>query len=169
MASKEQLPDFDGVSAFQGALRFLSDGDNALLHEWAIGYQGIAPDIAPFASDSFGVLYGLDSQNQVAIFWPETGEIEQLQTNKEDFLGLILEDPNSTINLDVYLQGIVKLGLLTRSQHFALKIELAVGGKFSVDNLIKMDAKEHMRALGKLARQFKGIPLGTKISNVSLE
>jgi hypothetical protein len=114
-------------------------------------------------------MYGLAADRTVAIFWPETGETERLDIDQTEFYRLIKQDPDGTINYSLYRQAVEKLGELSLGQHFAFKIELALGGQLDVDNVVMMDATEHMNMLGKLAQRISGLPVGTRFDRVSIE
>lgn len=162
MVDRRELPDFDGHTAFGGALRFLDADDGSWMARWGQSYGPIAPDLRFIASDAFGTMYGLDGSGKVAIFWAETGDVELLGVGQEEFFSMILEDPNSTINLDLYRDAAREIGAIGPQQHFAFKVETALGGLVALDNLMIMDADEHMRGLGALAQQIHDVPAGGK-------
>lgn len=164
---KEQLPDFQGESAYNGALRFFDLLDTKWVEEWRDSYADLLPNLKFFAADAFGVLYGLNNQNQVCIFWTETGELEYLAVDQEEFFGIIAEDPDGTINRCFFEKALIALGKPSIKQDFAFKVEIALGGQISIDNLYICDRNKHLSGLGKVARQIKNMPLGTKI-NVSI-
>lgn len=157
----EELPGFDGYTAFGGALRFHDVGDSSWIDLWGSGYGTLIPDLRFFASDTFGTMYGLNAAGHVAIFWSETGEVEEIGVGQEEFFAMIVEDPNSTINLDLYREAVEKIGAITSGQHFAFKVETALGGQLAVENLMIMSADDHMRALGVIAQQIHDMPPGS--------
>jgi hypothetical protein len=167
MGTEASLPGFDGKTALSGALRFGSQ--DALLKAWATDSGQPAPKMQSFASDSFGVVYGIDSNGKVAIFWPETGEVERLGVSKDEFYELVKKDPEGTVNLSLYQDATKKLGPLAPEEHFAFKIETALGGPLTVENVLKMKAADHMRSLGKIAREIRDIPVGERIARVRAE
>jgi len=166
MDTKETLPEYNGRSAYGGALRFRNPDDLSWQETWGISYGPLLPDIRIFAADAFGVMYGFDRKGQVVIFWSESGEIEELGFDEETFYTLIKEDPEATINWPLYKQAIEKLGELPLNEDFAFKIELALGGNLTVSNIERMDSILHMQALGEIAQQLIGVPYGTAIDKV---
>jgi hypothetical protein len=161
--------DFDGNTAFGGALRFYDPADESWRTTWGVYYGMLIPNIRIFASDSFGVYYGLDERNKVAIFWSETGELETLGVGIDEFYTMIKEDPERTINISLYNDAEKKLGKIKSNEHFSFKVELSLGGELSVDNLVITDEVSHMRQLGKIAQQILQLPVGTEINKVELE
>lgn len=163
MTTKHELPGFNGITAFDGALRFI-DANNTWMSRWGDSYGDLAPKLKLVASDAFGTMYGLDEAGKMSIFWSETGEIESLDIDEHEFFSLIAKDPDGTINLDLYQAAVQKLGQINQNQHFAFKVETAMGGLVALDNLMIMDADEHMRSLGAIAQQIRNIQPGTKIN-----
>lgn len=165
---RHDLPDFDGHTAFGGALRFFDFDYDSWKERWGKSYGLLAPNLRFIASDAFGTMYGLDESGNVSIFWAETGEVESLGVCPEEFFSMILEDPNGTINLDLYREAVQKNGAIGLRQHFAFKVETALGGQLVVDNVMIMDADEHMRALGALAQQIHDVPDGSKFNECGM-
>ncbi|KAF1684536.1 hypothetical protein B1992_14995 [Pseudoxanthomonas broegbernensis] len=157
----ETLPGYDGKTAYCGALRLLDKGDIDWISKWAAGNEGCLPGLDFFAADAFGVLYGVNEGGVVSIFWTETGCLEDIGITRDEFFMLVCEDPNSTINYSLYIEAVAKIGKPNHDQNFSLKVETALGGKMSVDNLYICDKSIHMLQLGKIARQIKDYPVGT--------
>lgn len=169
MPKSEVFSDFDGAAAFKGALRFFDPDDDRWKTSWGVSYGPLMPNIRLFASDAFGVMYGLDDDDKAVIFWSETAELERLGVTEEEFYRLIKQDPDGTISYGLHVDAEKIYGRLGLDQHFAFKIELAMGGELSVKNIMVMDAVAHMNALGKLAQRIRDIPVGTKFDQVRLE
>lgn len=159
--SKEDLPGFNGKTALQGALRFIEPNDD-WRERWGLSFGSLSPQLKLFAADAFGVVYGLDDKGKVSIFWPDGGDVEPLDVTEAEFYELIKADPDNTINLRLFLDASAALGEIGPSQSFAFKIELALGGAPSVDNIVIMDTDEYMRALGAIAQQIHDVPEGTR-------
>jgi len=166
---KSSLPDFDGNTAFGGALRFYDCEDDAWKSEWGKYYGSLIPDIKVFAIDAFGAVYGLSEKYEVVIFWSETGELEPLGVEMNEFYEMIMNDPIGTINLDLYLEAVDRYRKPSFDEHFAFKIETALGGKLTTDNITILNSIEHFKALGKLANRINEIPEGQGIDNISIE
>ncbi|EKO3419390.1 T6SS immunity protein Tdi1 domain-containing protein [Vibrio fluvialis] len=169
MVDKTKLPDFDGKSAYKGALRFHEQSLSNWEVEWGNMYGSLKPEFTLFATDVFGTAYGLLPDETVAIFWTETGELEPLRIEQEEFFSFILDDPESTINYGLYLSAVERLGQPKSSENFAFNLELALGGQLSVDNLSIMDSKKHFRVLAKIAHQINDIPLGHQVKSIVRE
>ena len=169
MATKQDLPGYNGSTAFDGALRFFESEDDSWKSIWGHCYGSLMPDIRIFASDAFGTVFGLVEKNKVAIFWCETGELEFLGIELEDFYEMIVQDPTGTINFDLYQAAIELYGKPAFEEHFAFKVETALGGELTTDNIVVMDAIEHFRAMAKIANQIKNIPTGQRIEKIKLE
>lgn len=164
---RKNLPEFFGDTAFKGALRFFDINDKSWKKTWGQLYGSLIPSINIFASDAFGTVYGI-SNNEVVIFWTETGELEPLGMNENDFYDLIVEDPDNTINLGLYCQATELFGVLSKDDHFAFKIETALGGDLSLNNITVMNGVDHYKSLGKLANQINSLPEGERIDSILL-
>lgn len=154
----------NGAIAFGGALRFfpalpargLADvcswNENPGTWKWAYAHR--APEIFLFAEDAFGLQFGFRPDGSVAIFWAETAEIEDLAVGLKDFVRLIESDPKETISYELFCSAREALGPISLDQHYAFRIETALGGSLSVENLVVASSIEHLRALGKIALQL---------------
>ncbi len=163
-----------GLLAFQGALRIFAWSEDAQLYSastwnadetWRSSYRELlSPKWQSIAEDAFGTQYLLHSDTgRMALFWSETGEVEELEADPEQFFRAIIAEPDSTIWLGFYSRCVMALGKPSPKQHFALKVESAVGGEHTTDNVLVMDATTHMRALGQLAHQIRDVPIGTPL------
>jgi len=169
----------NGGVAFDGALRFFPAVSEEGLRDIAFwnseaGWKSVYGPLSPsglliFAEDGFGVQFGFLPNERVARFWNETAEVEPLDMDAIEFVEAIAADPNGTISRDLFGEASRLLGRLALSEHFAFRVETALGGTPTADNLQKMDAVEHMRASAKIARQIAHLPLGTRIERVERE
>ena len=123
-----------------------------------------------FGEDAFGSQYLLSSgpMPKVAVFLSETGEIDELGVGPAEFLQMIVDDPQNSLWLPLYQACVEQYGPLSLRQHFALRIESALGGKMSVENVMPIDSQEHMGALAEIAEQIRDVPNGTKFTSVKL-
>ena len=158
---KTALPGFNGLSAFDGAIRFLSSADEAWLSEIKNFYGDLFPDLSIIAEDAFGILFGIDANSRVNVFHAESADIEPLGISEDEFYGIIADDPDGTISLAFYSQCVSVLGRPLLEQHFAFKVETALGGALEANNVSILDRIEHYRALGSIARQIHNVPVGT--------
>lgn len=163
MRFKELLPDYNRISAYKGALRFHEPEDLSWRQSWGEHYGHLRPEIKIFSSDAFGTVYGLLGNESVCIFWPETGELENINSSIEEFFQFILDDPVNTIHYDLYVQAVKKYGPPSINQHFAFIIETVLGGALATENLVVMDAVNHYKALAKIALQIHNLPIGQKV------
>jgi hypothetical protein len=176
---RDWLQRHNGAVALAGALRIFplvsAEGmmDVASWNNrevWKASYGPLAPeDLWVFAEDAFGVQFGFLPDGGVARFWNETGEIEPLDLGLVSFLEVIADDPDETISYGLFRDALSVLGPLELSEHLAFRVETALGGELSVNNLQKMDALIHMRASGKIAQQIAGLAVGDKIDRAVLE
>ncbi|WP_395684134.1 hypothetical protein [Dokdonella sp.] len=156
-----------GAIALDGALRFFPPYScNALpglavwneATGWKKNYLSLTPiDLVIFAEDAFGTQFYIEESGRVGIFWPETAEREPLSLSVPQFFETIADDPEGTINISLYEDAVASMGPLKLSEHFAFRLETALGGRPSLDNLIVMDSSRHMAALGKIAVQLARI------------
>ncbi len=160
----------NGAVAYGGALRIFPLQECAGLADvqtwnaretWKGAYGSAAPDLYLFAEDAFGVQFGFEADGSVARFWNETGDVEALDLGLGEFFEAISLDPEGTISAETYRAADRQIGPLTLREHFAMRVETAVGGKFNCDNMIRMDSIEHMRACGSVAQQIRRTPIGT--------
>jgi hypothetical protein len=173
------LQQHNGAVAFGGALRFFpmtsAEGlrDIASWNErelWAAWYGPLAPGrLWIFAEDAFGVQFGFLTGGELARFWNETGEVEALDVDVVEFVRLIAGDPDGTLSYRLFLDTQRALGPLGLSEHWAFRVETALGGDLAIDNLQRMDAVAHMQACGKIAQQISSLEIGTGIDEVEPE
>jgi hypothetical protein len=163
-----------GGVAYDGALRlfpYWANGGLASYPEWnsKAGWRSFYGELAPewdsFGEDAFGVQYLISPGEApvVAIFWSETGEVEHLGVGPSEFLDMVSEDPENTISLGFYRACVARYGELPLGKHFAMRVESALGGQLAVDNVVPMDALEHMRALAHIAGQLRTVPIGSPL------
>jgi hypothetical protein len=91
----------------------------------------------------------------------ETAEVEPLGIDEREFYGIVSEDPDETVNKSFFDEATQTIGTLKPDQIFAFKVEIALGGRFAIDNLYISDRAEYMRALGNIARQIHRDSIGT--------
>jgi hypothetical protein len=160
-----------GVSAFGGALRLFPCSEGREIPSvnqwnvedgWRAAFGTLAPKWLSVGEDAFGTQYLLSpDQSEMALFWPETGEVEALQVSPHEFLSMIAKNPDNTVSLSLYEACCARFGPLALGRHFAFKVETALGGKAELGNVSPMDALEHMVALGKIATQIGNAEIGT--------
>lgn len=145
------------LELYNGALRFHIDYSYFLNAFLTFKENGLTP----FAEDAFGVQFCVDTNNLVSVFYPESAEIEQLNVSKDEFLEDIHSNPDETLSLGIFNEACLKLGRLKIDEHFAMKVELSLGGEFSVNNMFIMKSIDHMNSLYKISEQIKNDQIGT--------
>lgn len=137
---------------------------------WKSRYAELAPRWDSVAEDAFGTQYLISpgKRPELALFWAETAETEELGVGPSEFFKMIAEDPDGTISLSLYRESVARFGPLPLDSHFAFRVETALGGATTVENIIPMRALQHMAALGQIARQVKDVPNGTVFTDVKL-
>lgn len=171
---RDALLSINGGIAYGGAIRVfpayrvpqlptIGDWNDPPL--WKNSYGSlIRSDLTVFCEDAFGVQFAIGTDGLVTRIWNETAEAECLGMRFQEFFNVIHNDPVGTISLDLYQSAEQSLGPLPLSEHFAFKIETALGGKAAVENVMRMGSVMHMRACGGIARQIKSMPIGTKVT-----
>jgi hypothetical protein len=162
--TKEKLPDFKGDVAFGGALRFYSESDDGWLKEIGGKYGELFPSLKFFAEDAFGVIYGLDSNNGATLFHADSADIEPLGITEEQFYKIICDDPEGTISYGFYEYCARSLRQIAVHEHFAFKVELALGGEMTLENVYICDRRSHFLGLAKVAKQIHAAPVGTRFN-----
>jgi len=146
------LPQYDGKTAYAGALIFFDPNSPAWTSSWRQSHGDLFPSLRFFAGDAFGLLFGLDSSDKVCIFWGETAEVEPLGIDERRFYGIISKDPDGTVNKSFFDEATYAISTLRPDQIFAVKVEIALGGILAIDNLYISDRVEYMRTLGVKTR-----------------
>lgn len=141
-----------------GALRIYAPNER---HAWLSFYGDmIEKPLEFFAEDAFGVQFALIDGN-VGVFQPETAELGLLKMTQTEFYQMILDDTEGTLSWSLYQEAVRLLGKPSSNQHFAFKVELALGGQPVVENMVILNSAEHFKMMVGIARQIKDIPVGT--------
>ncbi|WP_054782767.1 SMI1/KNR4 family protein [Pseudovibrio denitrificans] len=133
--------------------------DNQL---WRDGYGMLDAKIIFFAEDVLGNQFCL-FEGAVHSFDPETGELEYLARDIEDWAGLVLEDYNTLTGWSLARDWQSKHGPLPANMRLCPKIPFVLGGEYSIENLYLCNNVEAMRVYANLAIQLADVPDGTKI------
>lgn len=165
------LGEWNGATALDGALRLFALGDVEELwtvsdwnaqDTWRGEFGRLQPRGVCIGEDAFGTQFvRVPDLDEVALFWPETGTMERIGLSRAEFVRAVIDDPDGTVSLHQYRKAVSALGRPSLREHLAMKVETAVGGEFSSDNMIRMPSISHMRALGLLALQIADVPVGT--------
>jgi hypothetical protein len=115
-----------------------------------------------FGEDIFQNQFCL-SQNGVARFWAESGNVEFMASSIEGWADLILSDYSVQTGWQLAHDWQAIHGPLPRGKRLMPKMPFFLGGQFSLDNLWVGNPLEGMRFKRDLATQTRGLPDGTKI------
>lgn len=165
---KSIFPGYDGQTAYAGLLRFHNKNEK-WRQKWGHFYNDLVPSFQLIATTAFGTAFGLQESGLVAIFWPETGELEPIHAAENDFYQMIYEDPYSTIDFELYVAAVDFFGKPALHEHFGFIIPLALGGNSTPENLQVKSVVDNYRAMALLAQQISDIPIGATIDSVRLE
>lgn len=129
---------------------------------WRGAYQELAEDCLFFAEDIFGGQFCIKS-NEIFAFDPETGSLEYLAGNIEEWAKAIDDDYEMLTGYPLAhdwqeLNGRIPLGsrLLPKTPFFA-------GGDFTLENLYLSDAVDGMKFRAEIANQIKNLPDGAHL------
>lgn len=162
----------NGFYAFESALHVLPagapDGELPGLGEWNSAtlwrdaYQELAEGMFFFAEDIFGGQFALRG-NEVVSFEPETGEVEVLAGDIEQWAAAVLADYELLTGSGLAHEWQRGHGALAPGTRLLPKRPFVLGGEFTVDNLYQLPAVEGMRLRGQLALQIRDLPDGATI------
>jgi hypothetical protein len=152
------LPQFDGFSAYNGAIRFFPDTHHHTLKNigiqtidewndlngWRSAFGNTEFNGKSFAEDSFGNQFIKHHDGHISIFWPDTGDIQTIVSSMDHFVQAVHKYPQETILLDEYIQGCKWKGKPDLSQHFAWIVAPEDGGDLSSENLVVLPSVQHM-------------------------
>jgi hypothetical protein len=161
----------NGFYAFESALHFFPacvSGEFMALEQWNFpelwrsSYESIPENSIFFAEDIFGCQF-LILNDRIHSFDPETGEIEEIANNFDEWAKSILKDYNFWTGFSLAHEWQVIHGSIPEGDRLLPKIPFVLGGEFSVGNLYQLNAVEGMKVRGDLSRQIKNLEDGTKI------
>jgi hypothetical protein len=122
----------------------------------------MALDVLFFAEDVLGDQFGI-KDSEIVRFEAETGLIESIAANLEEWAALILDDYKYQTGYPLAHEWQKAHGPIRSGQRLVAIIPFVLGGKFNISNLFALDAAKAMRYHGDLARQIRHAPNGTKI------
>ena len=100
---------------------------------------------------------------KVAVFEPETGNLEIVASSIEQWASKILDDHNYMTGYSLAHEWQLNHGPLHPRHRLVAKQPFVLGGEFSVENLASLDSLQMMKTLGNLARQIQDVPDGGQI------
>lgn len=129
---------------------------------WIEHYDDMALDILFFAEGILGDQFGI-KDGEIVRFEAETGLIEHVAVNLEEWAALILNDYKYQTGYPLAHEWQKAHGPLLTGQRLVAIIPFVLGGNFNISNLFALDAAKAMRYHGDLALQIRHAPNGTKI------
>jgi hypothetical protein len=167
----------NGFFAFESALHVFPaslDSDVQSLYNWNRSelwkkhYGNLAKGILCFAEDVFGGQYCFHA-DRVFKFDPETGTLEDMASDLNEWAGRILSDWRTETGWPLAHEWQVRHGALAPGKRLVPRIPFVLGGAFDMANIQSMDAVRGMQVRGVLARQIHNLPDGSKIQFVISE
>jgi hypothetical protein len=168
---REILARKNGFFCFEAALRFfpsitvesswgISEWNSPTL--WKVDYRGIADDMFCFAEEIFGRQFVVHEEN-IAVFEPETGDLEIIASSLEEWASKMLLDYNQMTGHPLAHEWQSIHGPLHVRHRLMAKRPFVLGGEYSVENLVSLDSVRIMKSLGNLAFQLHHLSDGTKV------
>jgi hypothetical protein len=115
-----------------------------------------------FAEDVFGCQFCLRDE-QVFTFDPETGELQEMAADLEDWAGQLLADYEVLTGHPLAHAWQSQRGPLPPGKRLVPGIPFVCGGEFELNNLLLLDAVKGMHVRANLARQIRDLPDGARI------
>lgn len=171
---REMLTQRNGFYAFEGALHvFPEKVDNSYAQEislsewnapnlWRFEYEHLTDGLCFFAEDIFGVQFAI-KQDYVVSFDPESGGIQRIADDIERWAEVVLGDFELLTGFPLAHNWQQANGSLQRKKRLLPKVPFILGGPFTVDNLVAVDAVEGMRYRGDIWRQIRDLPEGAQL------
>src|SRR3954471_7120400 len=173
---RDVLKQKNGFFCFEQALRFfpsrtveaswgLADWNSPGL--WKADYRGLADHVFCFAEEIFGRQF-VACDGRIAIFEPETGDLEIVAASLEEWAAKMLLDYRRMTRW-IFAHDWQRLhGRLASRHRLLAKTPFVLGGEYAIANLAELDSVRVMKALGNLAHQIHDLPNGSKIRFVIL-
>jgi hypothetical protein len=160
----------NGFYAFESALHVLPWSSDASIDLakwndgacWKADYDGRADPYLFFAENVLGYQFAL-SMAGIVTFDPETASVNEVATSLEEWAQVVLDDYRWQTAWPLAHDWQVEHGILPEGMRLIPVIPFILGGEFSVDNLMAMEAVEAMRLRADFWRQTRDLPEGTQI------
>lgn len=167
----ELLRKRNGFFAFESALLVLpstSDGGVVGLDEWnhegwIRGFDRLPNPTLFFAQDVFAGQYGLTTSGVIGSE-PETGEVTLYGPSLEEWAETVLRDYDVETGWSVAHEWQLKHGPLRAGDRLLPKKPFVLGGEYTADNLVAVEASQAMHKLATLYRQIRDVPDGTTLT-----
>ncbi|WP_159040627.1 MULTISPECIES: SMI1/KNR4 family protein [unclassified Streptomyces] len=158
---KTLLNQKNGFYAFESALHVLPSGEVELpersLEEWnseslwKASYGDLMQDLTFFAEDLFGSQYAVASDGVVYSFNAETAEVSKFSESIAHWQDDIVADWNYATGYTVGHEWQALNGQLPPGHRLTPRIPFSVGGEFSSENMVPVEAAAALRYWGTFA------------------
>lgn len=129
---------------------------------WREAYEGLADACMFFAEDVFGGQFCI-KESKVHSFDPETGALDYLGDNIEDWAKAIVSDYDVLTGYVLAHRWQKENGRIPAKKRLLPKTPFVLGGEYTVENLYLSDAVEGMKLRADIANQIKDLPDGARI------
>ncbi|MFD9338155.1 hypothetical protein ACFWBF_27700 [Streptomyces sp. NPDC060028] len=155
------LTEMNGFYAFESALHVFPSGEPGLpgrsLEEWNSktlwreSYGPLVPEMVFFAEDVFGAQFAVARDGMVYSFNPETAAVSKFSEDVASWRDDIIEDWNYATGYSVGHEWQTRNGSLPPGHRLVPRIPFSVGGEFSFDNIIPVEAVAALKYWGGFA------------------
>ena len=160
----------NGFYAFESALHFFPSNSSEETsietwnqnHYWRDAYGSKAEGLWFFAEDVFGGQFCIRDE-EILAFDPETGELESLARNFNDFGKLVRDEYEVLTGYPLAHEWQASHVPIKVNHRLCPVIPFVAGGEFSIENLREVEARQGMRLRGDLALQIANLPDGATI------
>lgn len=160
----------NGFFAFESALEVFPTGRSPQSYSieewndyanWLICYDHLSPKGLIFSQDVFGTQFIVN--DAIYSFNPETAETSYFAESIEDWAQQILDEYDVLTGHPLAHAWQVANGPLPKRSRLVPVTPFVLGGAYSLDNLIAMDAAAAMRLRANLALQIVNLPDGASV------
>lgn len=155
------LTGINGFYAFESALHVFPSGEPGLpgrsLEEWNSrslwreSYGHLMPEVIFFAEDIFGGQFAVGQDGAVYSFNPETAALSKYSEDVASWQDDVIADWNYATGYPVGHEWQMRNGALPSGHRLVPRIPFCVGGEFSFDNMIPVEAAAALRYWGGFA------------------
>jgi len=162
---REMVRLHDGLIAFEGGLRCFGATTQRLpsLTEWnrpqgwRLAYQSLADGLLVFAEDAFGNQFAFEA-DRIVRFVAETAEREFMADSLEEWLEILMRDPDEELALWLLREWKAPDRVLQPDEHLCPKVPFVAGGPYESRDLYVLDRNQSMVFKGDLAWQIRNMP-----------
>lgn len=129
---------------------------------WKNCYEDMSEGLIFFGEDIFGSQFAI-SENCICRFDPETGQVEEIAADLEDWAGQIIQEYEVETGYPIANSWQQIYGSLPPKHRLVPKIPFVLGGEYVLENLYLANAVEGMKVRANLALQIRDLPDGSSI------